>query len=68
MKLKTTLVAGLIVSTLFTQSSWAQSAPDHISVVGSSTVYPFSTVVTSDLARRQNSRCQRLNRRDLAAV
>ena len=45
MNLKTTMLAGLVTSTLLAQSAVAQSARDHINVVGSSTVYPFSTVV-----------------------
>lgn len=45
MKLKTTLLAGLVASTLIPQAAFSQSARDHINVVGSSTVYPFSTVV-----------------------
>ena len=45
MKLKNTLLAGLVASTLIPQTAFAQSARDRINVVGSSTVYPFSTVV-----------------------
>jgi phosphate transport system substrate-binding protein len=45
MNLKTTMLAGLVTSILLAQSAVAQSARDHINVVGSSTVYPFSTVV-----------------------
>ena len=45
MKFKMTLIAGLLASSIIPQASVAQSARDYISVVGSSTVYPFSTVV-----------------------
>lgn len=40
----------------------AASARDYISIVGSSTVYPFATVVAERLARRRISRLRRLSR------
>jgi phosphate transport system substrate-binding protein len=45
MKFKMTLIAGLLAGSVMPQTTVAQSARDYISVVGSSTVYPFSTVV-----------------------
>ena len=43
------LVAALPVPGL--NSAWAQSARDYVSIVGSSTVYPFSTVVAERFGR-----------------
>lgn len=43
--------AGLVVAGSFMSAAWAQAARDYISIVGSSTVYPFSTVVAEQFGR-----------------
>ena len=47
----TILAAGLL-TVLGTPTALAQSARDYISIVGSSTVYPFATVVAEQFGRR----------------
>ena len=47
----TALVAGAVVTSLLAFSAQAQSARDYISIVGSSTVYPFATVVAENFGR-----------------
>ena len=46
-----TLAAGVIVTGFMAVSAQAQSARDYISIVGSSTVYPFATVVAENFGR-----------------
>jgi ABC-type phosphate transport system substrate-binding protein len=41
----------------FVGQAWAQSGRDYISIVGSSTVYPFSTVVAEQFGRNTRFRC-----------
>ena len=45
MKLNTRLITTLSVAAVFCSTAMAQSARDQISIVGSSTVFPFATVV-----------------------
>ena len=45
MKLNTRLITTLSAATVFCSTAMAQSARDQISIVGSSTVFPFATVV-----------------------
>jgi phosphate transport system substrate-binding protein len=47
----TTLVAGVIAVGTLSGQAYAQSARDSISIVGSSTVYPFATVVAERFGR-----------------
>jgi phosphate transport system substrate-binding protein len=51
------LVCTLIVATgaAFSGSSHAQAVRDYISIVGSSTVYPFATVVAEEFGRRNSN-------------
>ena len=51
MKLKTTLLASAMLMSALPQLGAAQTARDYISIVGSSTVYPFSTVVAERLGK-----------------
>ena len=44
----------LVVPGLFSSALYAQAARDYISVVGSSTVYPFATVVAEQFGRTSN--------------
>lgn len=46
-----TIAAGVIVTGFMAVSAQAQSARDYISIVGSSTVYPFATVVAENFGR-----------------
>jgi phosphate transport system substrate-binding protein len=46
------LLIPLAAALLFAGTSHAQSARDYISIVGSSTVYPFTTAVAEQLGRR----------------
>ena len=50
---KTVLLAAslLFAAALFSGAATAQSARDYISIVGSSTVYPFSTVVAEQFGK-----------------
>jgi len=50
MKVKKILIAGALATLTFT-STQAQAARDYISIVGSSTVYPFSTVVAEQFGK-----------------
>lgn len=50
MKMKGLLVAGTVAASLITASS-ALAARDYISIVGSSTVYPFATVVAEQFGK-----------------
>lgn len=50
MKMKGLLVAGAVAASLITASS-ALAARDYISIVGSSTVYPFATVVAEQFGK-----------------
>ncbi len=47
----TGLVGGLVVGILTASAAWGQAARDYISIVGSSTVYPFATVVAEQFGR-----------------
>ncbi len=53
MKRKTGIV-NLVVLALLSGAAHAQAARDYISVVGSSTVYPFATVVAEQFGRTSN--------------
>ena len=44
-------IAGAIVLLALTPATWAQSGRDYIYIVGSSTVYPFATVVAERFGR-----------------
>ncbi len=44
-------VAGIVAATLAASLAWGQAARDYISIVGSSTVYPFATVVAEKFGR-----------------
>ncbi len=48
------LLAAGFTFTLYFQATSAQSSRDYISIVGSSTVYPFSTVVAEQFGRTSN--------------
>ena len=48
---KAAMAAGLAVSALFAGVAHGQAARDYISIVGSSTVYPFATVVAEQFGR-----------------
>lgn len=48
---KFAVTAGLMSVALLTSSAWAQAARDYINIVGSSTVYPFATVVAEQFGR-----------------
>jgi phosphate transport system substrate-binding protein len=48
---KAATAAGLIVTGLFAGVVYGQGARDYISIVGSSTVYPFATVVAEQFGR-----------------
>jgi phosphate transport system substrate-binding protein len=48
------LLASIALSGALSQSASAQSARDYVYIVGSSTVYPFSTVVAERFGRRAN--------------
>ncbi len=48
------LLASIVVAATLSQSVSAQSARDYVYIVGSSTVYPFSTVVAERFGRRGN--------------
>ncbi len=45
------LITGLAAATLMAAQAWSQAARDYISIVGSSTVYPFATVVAEQFGR-----------------
>lgn len=45
------LVTGFAATTVAASLAWAQAARDYISIVGSSTVYPFATVVAEQFGR-----------------
>ncbi len=45
------LLAGIAMTGLAAGSAWGQAARDYISIVGSSTVYPFATVVAEQFGR-----------------
>jgi len=47
-------IMNLVVLGLFSSALYAQAARDYISVVGSSTVYPFATVVAEQFGRTSN--------------
>jgi phosphate transport system substrate-binding protein len=44
-------VGGVALAALATSTAWGQAARDYLSIVGSSTVYPFSTVVAEQFGR-----------------
>ncbi|MBT8443469.1 MAG: substrate-binding domain-containing protein [Gammaproteobacteria bacterium] len=48
---KTALVTGLVAGVTLSGAAHAQAARDYISIVGSSTVYPFATVVAEQFGR-----------------
>ena len=48
---RTTLLAGAFIAVLVTGPVHGQAARDYISIVGSSTVYPFATVVAEQFGR-----------------
>jgi phosphate transport system substrate-binding protein len=48
------LIAGAIVSAVVPRPAFAQAARDYIYIVGSSTVYPFATVVAERFGRNSN--------------
>ncbi|MCB1843359.1 MAG: PstS family phosphate ABC transporter substrate-binding protein [Halioglobus sp.] len=50
------LLASLILTSAWTLSANAQTARDYVYIVGSSTVYPFSTVVAERFGRGANVR------------
>ena len=50
-KFKAVVLSGAMVAALMSASAGAQSARDQISIVGSSTVYPFATVVAEQFGR-----------------
>jgi len=45
------LLAGLAATTVVASLAWGQAGRDYISIVGSSTVYPFATVVAEQFGR-----------------
>ena len=45
------LAAAAVTATLLASTVWAQSGRDYVYIVGSSTVYPFSTVVAERFGR-----------------
>jgi len=47
-------IINLVALCLFSSAVYAQAARDYISVVGSSTVYPFATVVAEQFGRTSN--------------
>ncbi len=47
----TVVIAGAVVTALVAASAWSQAARDYINIVGSSTVYPFATVVAEQFGR-----------------
>ncbi len=49
--LKKTAIAAALAATAFAGTTAAQSARDYISIVGSSTVYPFATVVAEQFGK-----------------
>ncbi|MEM7253161.1 MAG: substrate-binding domain-containing protein, partial [Pseudomonadota bacterium] len=50
--MKKLLVTAAALSALVTSTlGWAQQARDYISIVGSSTVYPFATVVAEQFGK-----------------
>lgn len=49
-KLSVTSIAAVVLATTGA-AAWSQSARDYVSIVGSSTVYPFSTVVAERFGR-----------------
>lgn len=51
---KSVLVIGAAAAMLLTANANAQAARDQISIVGSSTVYPFATVVAEQFGRTTN--------------
>ncbi len=55
--LRRRLIAGLVatVGSVTASSGQAQAVRDYISVVGSSTVYPFATVVAENFGRRNSN-------------
>ena len=59
MKKTGALLAG--VMTLASIGPVIAASRDYISIVGSSTVYPFSTVVAEQFGKTSDSRRQRLN-------
>ena len=50
-KFKAVVLSGAMVTALLSTGAGAQSARDQISIVGSSTVYPFATVVAEQFGR-----------------
>jgi phosphate transport system substrate-binding protein len=44
-------LAGLVAAGSFVSAAWGQVARDYINIVGSSTVYPFATVVAEQFGR-----------------
>ena len=48
---KTFVAAGAVIAVLLDQAAGDQAARDQISIVGSSTVYPFATVVAEQFGR-----------------
>lgn len=48
------LIAGAIIATAVPRAASAQAARDYIYIVGSSTVYPFATVVAERFGRNSN--------------
>lgn len=49
-------LAGITVGALLIGNAQAQAGRDYVSIVGSSTVYPFATVVAERFGRSSNSR------------
>jgi phosphate transport system substrate-binding protein len=49
--MKTVLGAGLAATVLYVSLAYSQAARDYISIVGSSTVYPFATVVAEQFGK-----------------
>ena len=63
---KALLTGAALLATLAGSNAYAER--DYISIVGSSTVYPFSTVVLSVLVNLAASRLQKLNLQVQAAA
>ncbi|MCC7256837.1 MAG: PstS family phosphate ABC transporter substrate-binding protein [Gammaproteobacteria bacterium] len=53
-------MAGLIAAGLASSLAWGQVARDYISIVGSSTVYPFATVVAEQFGRTSKFRTPKI--------
>ena len=54
------LVAGVAVAGVIAAPAWSQAARDYISIVGSSTVYPFATVVAEQFGRTSKFRTPKI--------